>query len=129
VPCTGTGTLARNPEIRLRLEVAELARQSMRQKAILRNALEQLAPGGRLVYSTCSMEPEENELVLEDVLATRAVRQLPVQPLLEQVAAAGALTQDSAEELLRTGVRKNALRTLPGTHACDGFYAVVLERN
>ena len=61
VPCSGTGTLAGNPEIRHRLKVEELARQAERQRAILTGALKRLAPGGRLVYSTCSLEPEECE--------------------------------------------------------------------
>ncbi len=67
VPCSGTGTLAGNPEIRHRLKVEELARQAERQKAILAAALKRLAPGGRLVYSTCSLEPEECEQVVEAV--------------------------------------------------------------
>ena len=67
VPCSGTGTLARNPEIRHRLRAEDLARQAARQSAILRGALRRLAPGGRLVYSTCSLEAEENEQVVEAV--------------------------------------------------------------
>ena len=67
VPCSGTGTLAGNPEIRHRLKVEELARQAERQRAILEGALKRLAPGGRLVYSTCSLEPEECERVVETV--------------------------------------------------------------
>lgn len=127
VPCSGTGTLARNPEIRLRLEAADLPRQAARQRAILLNALKRLAPGGRLVYSTCSLEPEENEAVLKDVLALAPVHQLPVQPLIEQLAASGLVTQRAADQLLKTGVRDEALRTLPGVHPCDGFYAAVLQ--
>ncbi len=64
-PCSGTGTLARNPEIKWRLRPSDLTDLRMRQTAILRNALERLAPGGRLVYSTCSLEREENEDVVE----------------------------------------------------------------
>lgn len=63
-PCTGTGTLARNPEIRWRVNREEILRQSQRQEAILREAMRCLKPGGRLVYSTCSLEPEENEEVV-----------------------------------------------------------------
>ena len=64
VPCSGTGTLGRNPEIRHRLTMEEIERQALRQRAILKNALSALAIGGRLVYSTCSLEPEENEEVV-----------------------------------------------------------------
>src|SRR5580698_8616062 len=64
VPCSGTGTMAGNPEIRHRLKVEDLARQAERQRTILQEALQRLAPGGRLVYSTCSLEPEECERVV-----------------------------------------------------------------
>ena len=79
-PCSGTGTLGRNPEIRWRLDPSDLARQQARQIVMLRRALEALAPGGRLVYSTCSLEPEENEQVLESVLGALpeiVVRRIP----------------------------------------------------
>lgn len=68
VPCSGTGTLGRNPEIKWRLDPTEITRQQERQIAILRNALAALAPGGQLVYSTCSLEKEENEDVVQAVL-------------------------------------------------------------
>lgn len=70
-PCTGTGTLARNPEIRWRVTEAEIARQARRQEEILREALRCLKPGGRLVYATCSLEREENEDVVERVAGRR----------------------------------------------------------
>ncbi len=67
VPCSGTGTLARNPEIKWRLKRNDLRELHTKQVAILRAALQQLAPGGRAVYSTCSLEREENEAVVEEV--------------------------------------------------------------
>ena len=66
VPCTGTGTIGRNPEIRFRVNKEEIARQRRRQVEILSRSLEGLAPGGRLLYSTCSLEPEENEAVVSE---------------------------------------------------------------
>ncbi len=72
-PCSGTGTLARNPEIKWRLRPEDLTALHQRQAAMLRNALERLAPGGRLVYSTCSLEPEENEDVVK-VAPARVLR-------------------------------------------------------
>ncbi|HVW10218.1 MAG TPA: transcription antitermination factor NusB [Bryobacteraceae bacterium] len=63
-PCSGTGTLARNPEIKWKLEPEDFAALQERQIAILRNGLAQLAPEGLLVYSTCSLEREENEEVI-----------------------------------------------------------------
>ena len=79
-PCTGTGTLARNPEIRWRLKPAEITRQAERQKRILRNALGCLKPGGRLVYATCSLEPEENQQVVHQVAGTRVQRIVERRP-------------------------------------------------
>jgi 16S rRNA (cytosine967-C5)-methyltransferase len=125
VPCSGTGTLAGNPEIRHRLKVEELTRQADRQKAILAGALKRLAPGGRLVYSTCSLEPEECEQVVEAVVGS-SVRRVPVEGLVAELAAQGILLTGME---LDSAVRDGALRTLPGVHGCDGFFAVVLERD
>jgi 16S rRNA (cytosine967-C5)-methyltransferase len=63
-PCSGTGTLGRNPEAKWRLQPSDLADLQVRQIALLRNARAALAPGGLLVYSTCSLEPEENQEVV-----------------------------------------------------------------
>jgi 16S rRNA (cytosine967-C5)-methyltransferase len=65
-PCSGTGTLGRNPEIKWRLQPSDLADLHAKQVALLRQALEHLCPGGRLVYSTCSLEEEENEQVIAE---------------------------------------------------------------
>jgi 16S rRNA (cytosine967-C5)-methyltransferase len=64
-PCSGTGTLARNPEIKWRLQQSDIPDLQGRQVMLLRNALEALAPGGVLVYSTCSLEHEENDAVID----------------------------------------------------------------
>jgi 16S rRNA (cytosine967-C5)-methyltransferase len=64
-PCSGTGTLARNPEIKWRLQESDLARFTDTQRRILDNALQCLKPGGRLVYATCSLEREENEDIVQ----------------------------------------------------------------
>lgn len=66
-PCSGTGTLGRNPEIRWRLRPRDIEELHEKQVRILRNALDRLGPGGRLVYSTCSLEKRENEDVVEKV--------------------------------------------------------------
>ncbi len=73
-PCSGTGTLARNPEIRWRLQPQDLQRHYGRQVAILTNGLAALAPEGTLVYSTCSLEAEENQIVLDEALAQSGPR-------------------------------------------------------
>ena len=77
-PCSGTGTLGRNPEIKWRLQSSDLIDLHRKQVALLRNAIEHLKPGGRLVYSTCSLEEEENRLVIEAVhRGWRVVERLP----------------------------------------------------
>ena len=125
VPCSGTGTLAGNPEIRHALKVEELTRQAERQMAILKGALQRLAPGGRLVYSTCSLEPEECERVVEAVVKAGGVRTFPVDGLMVELGEQG-IPLSGVE--LGSAVRDGALRTLPGVHDGDGFYAAVLER-
>ena len=78
-PCSGTGTLARNPEIKWRLNPADIDELHTRQVVLLRNALDALAPGGLLVYSTCSLEREENDGVIESLglHPARIMRRIP----------------------------------------------------
>ena len=125
VPCSGTGTLARNPEIKWRLELSDLADLHERQYAILRSALAQVATGGRLIYSTCSLEREENENVVERALAEgNGFRLRDCGAELEQLRTEGELTWAGLDSLTRSPY----LRTLPGIHPCDGFFAAILER-
>jgi len=79
-PCSGTGTLGRNPEIKWRLRPEDLAGFQGRQVELLARALEALAPGGRLIYSTCSLEAEENEGVIASVpsrMVKETIQRLP----------------------------------------------------
>jgi 16S rRNA (cytosine967-C5)-methyltransferase len=78
-PCSGTGTLARNPEIKWRLQPADISDLRSRQIAILKNALAQLAPDGLLVYSTCSLEREENQdvVALSGAAVVKTMQRLP----------------------------------------------------
>jgi len=76
VPCSGTGTLSRNPEIKWRLTPDDLLDLQSRQTAILKATLALLAPGGRLLYSTCSLEREENEDVVSAALGEASELQL-----------------------------------------------------
>ncbi|MGA7525213.1 MAG: transcription antitermination factor NusB [Acidobacteriaceae bacterium] len=127
VPCSGTGTMARNPEIRWRVTEADLARQQERQRAILRTGLAGVRAGGRLVYSTCSLEPEENEQVVDSLLREPGLGLVPVEEILDGLAERGVMTAEGRERL-RSATVGPYLRTIPGVHPCDGFFAAVLER-
>jgi 16S rRNA (cytosine967-C5)-methyltransferase len=123
VPCSGTGTLARHPEIRWKLTAGDLGDLHRRQARLLQNALAHLAPDGRLVYSTCSLEPEENESVVSEVLSAFGAKFKIVNPLA------------SIENFLQLSVQPASLvssdgffRTLPPEHGTDGFFAAVIER-
>ena len=124
-PCSGTGTLSRHPEIRWRLKPDQLAEFHALQCSLLANALEMLAPGGRLVYSTCSMEPEENENVVDEVLKTRGYVSRVIR----------ARAADSLRDRIAEGVDAHSLfgsagyfRTSPHVHHTDGFFAAIIER-
>lgn len=103
-PCSGTGTLARNPEIKWRVQEQDFARFREKQIRMVAQALKLLAPGGKLLYATCSLEPEENEEVIRRTLA------------------GGAGTSEMALRVERDMWR------LPGREEGDGFYAAVLTR-
>jgi 16S rRNA (cytosine967-C5)-methyltransferase len=128
VPCSGTGTLSRNPEIRHRLRAEDLSRQAERQRAILSSALRVARVGGRIVYSTCSLEPEENEDVIGAVLAQNEnVRVLPMGSTLDALGDRGVLTADGAEKLRSCVTPEGFLRLLPGALGTDGFFIVMME--
>jgi len=125
VPCSGTGTLARNPEIKWRLQPDDLADLQSRQLAILLSAMSHLAPKGRLAYSTCSLEPEENSQVVEKALvAEPSFRLIDCRAALEQLTKEGELSTDNLDSLLSG----KFLRTIPGVLPVDGFFAAILAR-
>lgn len=142
-PCSGTGTLARHPEIRWRIRPERFAELQALQRKLLRNALALLAPGGRLVYSTCSIEPEENETVVSEILKTtgegeEVLQKGAVGALVPassiRVVAAGECAATLAPHLA-PGITPDALfdargffRTSPPAHATDGFFAAVLQK-
>lgn len=117
-PCTGLGTIRRNPDIRWRRTPMDLPRMAALQTRLLDRAARVLVAGGRLVYSTCSSEPEENEEVAAAFLARhpdfapRAVQEL-----------------DSLPDALRSlGDERGWLRTSPPRHGLEAFFAAVFER-
>lgn len=113
-PCSGLGTLRRDPDIRWRRREDDLAVLASAQLVMLRNAAECVAPGGRLVYATCSSEPEENEAVVEGFLDT-ARGFAPVD---------AATTGVPAEVVDDRG----QFRTAPHLHGLEGFYGAVFQR-
>jgi len=112
-PCSGIGALRRNPEARWRLREADLAGFAARQKDILRGARDLLAPGGRLIYATCTLLDVENAEVVASVVGPGLVR----VPLCDIIG-------DRAREL----GRQDAFTVTPHRHGTDGFYAHMLER-
>ena len=130
VPCSGTGTLGRNPEIRHRLRLEDLERQAERQRGILRAALRAVRPGGFVVYSTCSLEPEENEQVVAAALEERSDARLSsFQSTIEHMLEAEILTASGAERLLGCLAPDGTIRLLPGTFHTDGFFVALIQRS
>jgi 16S rRNA (cytosine967-C5)-methyltransferase len=112
-PCTGTGTFRRHPDARWRLRTSDIAVMSATQRAILRSAADAVAPGGLLIYATCSLEPEENDAQVEAFLAEHPGWSLEPPP-------EGAVPP----EVLDAG----RLRVLPQRHGTDGSFAARLRR-
>jgi 16S rRNA (cytosine967-C5)-methyltransferase len=124
-PCSGTGTIARNPEIKWRLQAEELSNLHSKQLAILEGAVKHVAPGGKLVYSTCSLEREEDENIVDEVLrANPWFRLLDVRSELERLREQREWMAENIGGL----VQGSFLRTIPGQQPCDGFFVAVLER-
>lgn len=116
-PCSGSGTFRRNPEAKWRLSEEGLAELTALQARILDSACRLVKPGGRLVYATCSLLPEENEAQVERLLAARP--DFAVLPVAEVWAARLAGAPPSAGPFLRL---------LPARDGTDGFFLAVLER-
>jgi 16S rRNA (cytosine967-C5)-methyltransferase len=126
VPCSGTGTLAHNPEIKWRLKPEDLSDLQGRQLAILQAAMKQVSPGGRLVYSTCSLEREENEDVVDQALSGRPdFSILDCRVELERLRDEGEVVWSDLNSL----INGKFVRTIPGVHPCDGFFVAAMQRH
>jgi len=114
VPCSGTGTLARHPDSRWRLQPEDLVRLAELQRRVVDAAADIVVPGGLLVYATCSLEPEENQEQVEAFLTRRSDFKLEPPPVY--AVAAELVAPDGS------------LRILPQRHGMDGAYAARLRR-
>jgi 16S rRNA (cytosine967-C5)-methyltransferase len=114
-PCSGLGTLRRNPDLKWRQTPESVVELTRKQADILAGAARLVKAGGRLVYATCSLLPEENEVIVNAFLASHEqfVRLSAAEVLAKQ-----GITVDCGEDL----------RLLPHLHGTDGFYAAVMER-
>ncbi len=116
-PCSGTGTLRRNPEIRWRLTEPDIAELSSKQSRILKQAAEMVRPGGRLLYSTCSLESEENETVAAAFMTEHTeFEQLPLA------------NPQISSGMVNLGAAVGAIRTWPHLHDVDGFFMIAFQR-
>lgn len=124
-PCSGLGTLRRNPDLKWRQTPDAVAAQATLQQAILHSAARLLKPGGRLVYATCSLLRTENEQVAQAFAAAHPeFEALPVVEVLEQ----NALTQAASLCTGDAGHTGQWLRLWPHRHATDGFFAAVWRK-
>ncbi len=114
-PCSGLGTLRRNPDMKWRQQAEDIAELNAKQRAILAGAARLVKPGGRLVYATCSLLDEENEQIVRDFLSAHPA--FTLRPMSE-VIAEQKLSLQTAE----------FLKMLPHREHTDGFFAAVLER-
>lgn len=111
VPCSGTGSMRRNPDLRWRLKAEDIKRQAKRQLMLLEAASYLLEPGGRLVYSTCSIEPEENEQIVGEFLKQNVDYGLKNVDLLKNLE-----------------IMPGMYGVMPHKHKADGSFVAVIER-
>lgn len=113
VPCTGTGTFRRHPDARWRLRISDFAVLASMQRGILRAAAALVKPGGLLIYSTCSLEPEENDDAIDAFLAEH-------EAFAVEAPAPGTVPDAVLDQ--------DRLRVLPQVHGSDGAFAARLRR-
>jgi 16S rRNA (cytosine967-C5)-methyltransferase len=116
-PCSGLGTIRRDPDIRWRRHEADLAVLAADQRALLQRAASVVRPGGRLIYATCSSEPEENEMVVDAFLSGH--------PAFTSV----DLRTEVPQRLRHLIDDRGRLHTLPSAHALEAFFAAVVVRS
>lgn len=123
-PCTGLGTLRRNPDLKWRQNVQAVEEMAVKQTAILQSAARMLKPGGRLVYATCSVLPQENEAIAEAFsVANPDYVPLAAGDVLAELKVENAATLCSGGE-----AGQLYLRLWPHRHGTDGFFAAVWQK-
>jgi 16S rRNA (cytosine967-C5)-methyltransferase len=123
-PCTGLGTLRRNPDLKWRQNLQAVEEMAIKQAAILQSASRMLKSGGRLVYATCSVLPQENEAIAEAFSAANPdFESLPVGEVLTEIKVEAAASLCSGGENGQL-----YLRLWPHRHATDGFFAAVWQK-
>jgi 16S rRNA (cytosine967-C5)-methyltransferase len=124
-PCSGLGTLRRNPDLKWRQSPQSVAEMSVKQAAILQSASRLLKPGGRLLYATCSLLPQENEAIAHAFSeANREFSSLPAGEILSNLKVEGAAGLCAGGES-----DMDFLRLWPHRHRTDGFFAAVWLKN
>ncbi len=114
LPCSGLGIIGKKPDIKLRLKEEELDGLAALQKEILSVVADYVKPGGTLVFSTCTINPKENEDNVAWILEHLPFEKTEIAPLLP--------------ECLRGDAVENRIQLLPGVHPCDGFFISVFKR-
>ena len=122
-PCSGTGTLRRHPEIKLKLTLNDIRQLSEKQAALLDMAANALRPGGRMVYSTCSLEDEENRQVIERFLSRR--KNFTLLPIRSELGRLQPHFHPSAAAF----IGQEYLETFPDRDEMDGFFAAILLKS
>jgi 16S rRNA (cytosine967-C5)-methyltransferase len=124
-PCSGLGTLRRNPDLKWRQTMQSVDEMTVKQSAILQSAARLLKPGGRLVYATCSVLPQENEAIAQAFSeANSEFTPLEAGDVLTHLKVEGAASLCSGGE---TG--QKYLRLWPHVHSTDGFFAAIWQKN
>lgn len=124
-PCTGSGTLRRNPDIKLHLTQALMAEMNEKQSYILDRYANYLKPGARLVYATCSILPQENEEIINKFLATHEnFSVVPIKQLWSEIR-----VDFDISNLKAAFADSDYLQLYPHKHNCDAFFAAILVKN
>lgn len=117
-PCSGTGTIRREPDLLMRLLESDLLKYVKKQRALIKSAVRLLKPGGRLIFATCSILPEENKQNANWI--GKEIKDLKPIPLAQCW---------SDKVLLKLNAQENTLQLLPTTHGCDGFFIAAYQVN